>query len=89
MSDQPVPRSLPKHRTTQTHNKRIHTPNIHALSGIRTHDPSERTAATVNVYLFKTSYMFVIQMADSAYVADFSRLMIYVCLMNPVTALLV
>jgi hypothetical protein len=27
-------------RTTQTQNKRIHTPNIPALSGIRTHDPS-------------------------------------------------
>jgi hypothetical protein len=27
---------------TQTQNKRIHTPNIHALSGIRTHDPSVR-----------------------------------------------
>jgi hypothetical protein len=38
-SDQPVARPLPKHRTTQTQNKRIHTPNIHALSGIRTHDP--------------------------------------------------
>jgi hypothetical protein len=24
------------------HNKRIHTPNIHALSGIRTHDPNVR-----------------------------------------------
>jgi hypothetical protein len=25
-------------------NKRIHTPNIHALSGIRTHDPSDRAS---------------------------------------------
>jgi hypothetical protein len=33
-SDQPVARPLPKHRATQTQNKRIHTPNIHALSGI-------------------------------------------------------
>jgi hypothetical protein len=41
-SDQPVARPLPKHRTTQTQNKRVHTPNIHALSGIRTHDPSVR-----------------------------------------------
>jgi hypothetical protein len=36
--DQLVSRPLPKHRTTQTQNK--HIPNIHALSGIRTHDPS-------------------------------------------------
>jgi hypothetical protein len=42
--DQPVARPLPKHRTTQTQNKRIHTPNIHALSGIRTHDPSVRAS---------------------------------------------
>jgi hypothetical protein len=39
-SDQPVARPLPKHRTTQTQNKRIHTPNIHGLSGIRAHDSS-------------------------------------------------
>jgi hypothetical protein len=39
-SDQPVARPLPTHRTTQTQNKRIQTPNIHALSGIRSHDPS-------------------------------------------------
>jgi hypothetical protein len=26
----------------KTQNKRIHTPNIHTLSGIRTHDPSVR-----------------------------------------------
>jgi hypothetical protein len=43
-SDQPVARPLPKRRTTQTQNKRIHTPNIHALSGIRTHDPSFRAS---------------------------------------------
>jgi hypothetical protein len=43
-SDQPVARPLPKHRTTQTQNKRIHTPNIHALNGIRTHDPSFRAS---------------------------------------------
>jgi hypothetical protein len=29
-----------KHRTIQTQNRHIHTPNIHALCGIRTHDPS-------------------------------------------------
>jgi hypothetical protein len=44
MSDQPVARSLPKQRTTPTQNKHIHTPNIHALSGIRTHDPNVRTS---------------------------------------------
>jgi hypothetical protein len=38
--DQPVARLLPTHRT-RTHNK--HT-NIHALSGIRTHDPSVRAS---------------------------------------------
>jgi hypothetical protein len=37
-SDQLVARPLPKHRTTQTQNKHIHTPNT--LSGIRTHYPS-------------------------------------------------
>jgi hypothetical protein len=37
--DQFVARPLPKHRTTQRQ-KNAHTPNIHALSGIRTHDPS-------------------------------------------------
>jgi hypothetical protein len=40
-SDRPVARPLPKCRTTQTQNKRTHThthtPNIHVLSGIRTH----------------------------------------------------
>jgi hypothetical protein len=43
-SDQPVARPLPKHRTSQTQNKRIHTPNIHILSGIRTHNPSVRAS---------------------------------------------
>jgi hypothetical protein len=41
-SDQPVARPLPKRRTTQTQNKRIHIINIHALSGIQTHDPCVR-----------------------------------------------
>jgi hypothetical protein len=41
---QPVARPLPKHRTTQTQNKHIHTQNIHALSGIRTHDLRARTS---------------------------------------------
>jgi hypothetical protein len=38
-SDQLVTRYLPKHRTARTQNKRIQTPNIHALCGFRTHDP--------------------------------------------------
>jgi hypothetical protein len=40
---QPVARPLPKHRT-QKQNKHIHTPNIHALSGIRTHDHNVRAS---------------------------------------------
>jgi hypothetical protein len=43
-SDQLVARPLPKHRTTQTQNKHIHTPNIHAWNEIRTHDPSFRAS---------------------------------------------
>jgi hypothetical protein len=39
-SDQLVARPLPKHRTAQTQNKHIYTPNIHALNGIRTYDHS-------------------------------------------------
>jgi hypothetical protein len=46
-SDQLVARPLPKHRTTQTQNKHIHTPNIHALCAIRTYDSSFR-AKTVH-----------------------------------------
>jgi hypothetical protein len=42
--DQLGARPLPKHRTTQTQNKRIHTSNIHALNGIRTHDPGFRAS---------------------------------------------
>jgi hypothetical protein len=42
--DHLVARPLPTHRTTQTQNKRIHTPNIHALCGIRTHDPGFRAS---------------------------------------------
>jgi hypothetical protein len=37
-------RSRPKHRTTQTQNKHIHIPNIHALCGIRTQDPGFRAS---------------------------------------------
>jgi hypothetical protein len=43
-SDQPVARPLPKLRTTQTQNIRIHTSNIHALSEVRTHDLSVRAS---------------------------------------------
>jgi hypothetical protein len=43
-SDQPVARPLPKHRASHKQNKRIHTPNIHALCGIRTHDPGFRAS---------------------------------------------
>jgi hypothetical protein len=43
-SDQPVAMPLSKHRTTQTQNKRIQTSNIHALIGIRIHDPSVRAS---------------------------------------------
>jgi hypothetical protein len=42
--DQLVARPLPKHRTTQTQNKHIYTPIIHALSGIRTHDHGVRAS---------------------------------------------
>jgi hypothetical protein len=41
-SDQLAARPLHKNRTTQTQNKHIHTQNIHALSGIRTHDHGVR-----------------------------------------------
>jgi hypothetical protein len=37
-SDRPVTRPLPKYGVTQTQNKRAHTSNMHALSGIRTKD---------------------------------------------------
>jgi hypothetical protein len=43
-SDQTVARPLLKHRTIRTQNKRLHTPNIHTLSVIRTHDPSARAS---------------------------------------------
>jgi hypothetical protein len=42
-SDQFVARPLRTQRATQTQNKRTHT-DIHALSGIRTHDPSVRAS---------------------------------------------
>jgi hypothetical protein len=43
-SDQLGSRPLPRRKRTQTQNKRIYTPNVHALSGIRTHDPSIRAS---------------------------------------------
>jgi hypothetical protein len=43
-SDQLVARPQPKHRTTQTQNKHIHIPKIHALCAIRTHDPGFRAS---------------------------------------------
>jgi hypothetical protein len=43
-SDQLVARPLPKQRTTETQNKHMHIPNIHALCGIRTHDPGFRAS---------------------------------------------
>jgi hypothetical protein len=43
-SDQLLARPLSKYRTSQTQNKHIHTPNIHALCGIRIHDPSLRAS---------------------------------------------
>jgi hypothetical protein len=43
-SDQFIARPLPTHKTTQSQNKRIHTPKIHDLSGIRTHNTSVRAS---------------------------------------------
>jgi hypothetical protein len=54
-SYRPISRPLPKYRTTQTQNKRTHTPNIHALSGIRTHDHSVR-ASENSSYLIPVGY---------------------------------
>jgi hypothetical protein len=49
-SDQLVARPLPKHGTTQTH-----TPNIHVLCWIRTHDPGFR-ASEDSAYLRPLGY---------------------------------
>jgi hypothetical protein len=43
-SDQLVARPLPKQRATQTQNKHIHIRKIHALRGIRTHNPGFRAS---------------------------------------------
>jgi hypothetical protein len=42
--DQLIARPLPKDRITQTQKKRTHISNIHALSGIRSHDPGLRSS---------------------------------------------
>jgi hypothetical protein len=42
--DQPAAKPLTEHRATQTQNRRIYKINIHALNGIRTHDPSVRAS---------------------------------------------
>jgi hypothetical protein len=47
-SDQRDKMPLPKHRTTQTQNKRMHTPNIHALSGIQRKIPASERAKKVH-----------------------------------------
>jgi hypothetical protein len=65
-SDQLVARPLPKHRTLQTQNKHIHTPNIHILCGIRIHDPSFResedsTCLTPLGYCDRWSYTLPLQ----------------------------
>jgi hypothetical protein len=84
MSDQSVSRPLPKHRKTQ--NKRIHTPNIHALSGIRIHDPSVRESeyrsclrphghCDRHVDIYTTSFIsrMVVQLSCSFFHASFSN----------------
>jgi hypothetical protein len=43
MIDQPVARPY-RHTGQHKQNKRIHTPSIHAPSGIRIHDPSVRAS---------------------------------------------
>jgi hypothetical protein len=43
-SDRPVARPLTKYRRAQRQNKRTHTPNMHARSGIQTHDHSVRAS---------------------------------------------
>jgi hypothetical protein len=47
MGDQPVARLIPTHKTTQTENKRTQT-DIHALSRIRTHDPSVQASQDIS-----------------------------------------
>jgi uncharacterized protein YegL len=47
-SDQLCARPLPKHRTAQTQNKHIYTPNIHALSGFEPTITASKRAKTVH-----------------------------------------
>jgi hypothetical protein len=47
-SDQFVARPLPKHRTTQTQNKHIHVPNIHAFCRFEPTIPASKRAKTVH-----------------------------------------
>jgi hypothetical protein len=54
-SDLLVARPLLKHMTTQTQNKHIHISNIHALCGIRTHEPGFR-ASEDSAYLRSLGY---------------------------------
>jgi hypothetical protein len=56
MSDQLVTMPLPKHSTTQKQNKGIHTPKIHALSGIRIHDPSVRASEDSSCLILSDYY---------------------------------
>jgi hypothetical protein len=48
MSDQLAARPLTKRRTAQTQNTHIYTPNIHVLSGIRTHDHNVRASEDIS-----------------------------------------
>jgi hypothetical protein len=54
-SYQLIARPPAKHRTTQTQNKYIYTPNIHALSGIRTHDHSTRASEDSSCALYRSA----------------------------------
>jgi hypothetical protein len=54
-SDQLVARPPPKHRAPQTQNKHIHIPNIHALCGIRTHDPGFRASEDSACFVLQIS----------------------------------
>jgi hypothetical protein len=56
MSDRPVARPLPTHRTPQILNKRIHT-YIDALSGIRTHNSLDRATTVTSNFTFYCSLL--------------------------------
>jgi hypothetical protein len=59
-SDQLFARPLPKHRTARTQNKHIHTPNIHALSGIRTHDHDVRASEDSSAIMIGVALLWCI-----------------------------